>query len=163
MSLFRKEPATVAMVQTRLLDIFDQTSKSLDGALDKMDQVLIGKDVHDATKLHAAGLLAFTIRYAIKSTLDAEIARRLLGQLSLPVPDMEVQRYWERFEEIQNAGSSFHQPDALASLAGVAFQETCGSTGSFQSDDLLRRFGEVALKWIFKMTESVLKSKPIAI
>jgi len=164
MSFFRPKAAvTVGDVQSRLLDLYTKTSRALAGALAVIDQTIVGKDVYLAMKDHTDGLAAFSMRFTIKTVADPEVATKLLGQLVLPVVDLELQQYWTRFHEIENAGSLFRDPESLAMTAGLAFQETCGSIGSAGADNLVRQFGSQVFTRMFRITENELKAAPITL
>jgi hypothetical protein len=158
MSLFSpKIEVTPAMLAMRLGDLYYPLSRGLEKSLESMNRFGVGESVYQAIKNHTDCLVAFSMEFAVRTLLKEDEAATVLETVFFPVSSADIEAYRQSFQNVPES-STWRRAGTEYLLAGLAFQESCGSTGIREADDLIRQFGAQTFAKIFDVVKKEIKS-----
>jgi hypothetical protein len=150
-------PVSVGMLSMRLFNVHDGLSIAARKSLDGINRTGEGQRVYETMRTYLDTLVAFSMKYAIVTTLKAEHAHAVLESLFIiGLTDLIV--FEGRFEHLDPKKSRFTRGSAEYMLAGLAFQELCGDMGNRQLNDGVRQFGAELFSKLFLITKKELES-----
>jgi hypothetical protein len=154
MPLFKPE-APASLVASRLSDLDAVMSRQIERTIEELNQPGINPRVYQAMKHKTNDLVAFAIEFAMKACLRE---RELDGVANHIFLVGCAEYYWNRFNDIPEDMGTWNRANVEVRMAGNAFQETCGSTGTQEADDGIRRFGADTFLKVYDMAKKELKA-----
>jgi len=159
MSIFSpKLDATPAEMAYRLSDLLSTLSRGFDQAV--VETVnrgnTVGESIYQAMKDKTGGLVAFSMEFAIQNTLRPEESEAILKEMYM-LHAYDKKYYIQRFQGIPAARNRWAQAGREYLIAGMAFQECCGTTGNPDADSLIKQFGANTFSNVFALTKDELK------
>ena len=159
MSFFKpKLQVTASMLSMRLSDLLYRLSREVANSLEKLNREGIGESIYQAMKYKTDSLVAFTMQWTIKQSLNPAESQEVLKNIFFPVSDEEIEHYWERFGGLPGDVGAWRQAGQEYLLAGLAFQETCGAIENRDATNLIRQFGANIFGSVSKFTRQEVTS-----
>lgn len=116
----------------------------------------VGENMYQVMQYQTDGLVAFAVEFTIRNILSPREADVIL-------PDMYMLRaydrshYVKRFQDIPAEMGRVSHARFEYLMAGMAFQECCGTTGNTDADNLVKQFGANAFANVFDTVKKELK------
>jgi hypothetical protein len=146
------------MLANRLSHLADRLSVAVENSLESIDRTGVGESIYHTMKFKTNTLVLFAVQCAVKASLKPAESDAVLPKIFFIASEEELQYYWERFREIPKEMSMWRRCGCEYQMAGLAFQEACGTTENKAGDDLIRGFGAHTFANVFKLTRQELTS-----
>ncbi|HTW67337.1 MAG TPA: tetratricopeptide repeat protein [Bryobacteraceae bacterium] len=156
MGFFLKQPVSLAALSLRLSNVYEGLCEAAVQAAEGINRA--GDAVYQTVRDSLPTLVAFAMQFAIVNTLKPVEARPVLANVFFPVPQPSLKIYEKRFEVLDPKQFRLARATTEYMLAGLAFQEDCGTTGNQMIDDGLRQFGAEMFSKAFLITKKELTS-----
>ena len=159
MSIFsRRLEVTPAELVYRLSEIHSMLSLTVRRAVEATvnRDSSVGDSMYQVMQYKTDGLVAFAVEFTIRNTLKPQEASVIVSDMYM-LSAYDKSHYVQRFQDIPSEMGRVSHARFEYLMAGMAFQECCGTTGNTDADNLVKQFGANAFANVFDLISKELK------